>query len=138
MDVEAKIQGVSPSPAAESRTRELLLEEVHARVARYLGKLCRGNSDAVEELSQETMVRLVRSYDRLRDPAQLVPWAFRIATNVWRDERRRRRAVRAPRPGPSSGPAAWAAEQRDLVARLLEQPQRLPEPYRVALTLRYL
>lgn len=123
-------------PSAGARDR--LYEEVYGRVFRYLGKLCAGHTELAEELTQETMVRLLRSHGQLRNSSQFVPWAFRIATNVWRDERRRVRAVKQPLSAQAEGGAAGTAEQQELARRVLRQVERLPEVYRVALTLRYL
>ena len=44
-----------------------------------------------EDLVQETLIRAMRAYDRLRDPARAKGWLFAIATNVWRDQSRARR-----------------------------------------------
>ena len=123
-------------PAAEARDR--LTEEVYGRVFRYLGKLCGGHTELAEELTQETMVRLLRAHGQLRDARQFIPWAFRIATNVWRDERRRLRTAQPPSSFRTEGAVAGTAEQQELARRVLRQVERLPETYRVALTLRYL
>lgn len=51
-------------------------------------------SDA-EDLVQETLLRAMRSYDGLREPARAKGWLFAIATNAWRDlSRARGREVR--------------------------------------------
>ena len=46
---------------------DLITQEVYGRVFRYLGKLCAGHTELAEELTQETMVRLLRSHGQLRD-----------------------------------------------------------------------
>jgi RNA polymerase sigma-70 factor (ECF subfamily) len=118
-------------PAARDR----ILERIYPRVLRYLRKLAGGDLAAAEELAQESMLRLLRSLGGLRDPGRLVPWAFRIATNAWRDLRRSRPALPPPA---APGEAADPAEREELAARVLEALGGLPEIYRMALTLRYL
>ena len=119
------------------RPGDRITEEVYGRVFRYLCKLCAGHTELAEELTQETMVRLLRSHGQLREPDQFIPWAFRIATNLWRDERRRLRAVRRL-PVPPQSSDEPSAEQQELTRKVIRQLERLPEVYRVALTLRYL
>jgi len=51
-------------------------------------------SDA-EDLVQETLLRAMRAYDGLREPARAKGWLFAIATNAWRDlSRARGREIR--------------------------------------------
>ena len=116
---------------------DLITQEVYGRVFRYLGKLCAGHTELAEELTQETMVRLLRSHGQLRDSRQFIPWAFRIATNVWRDERRRIRSTRRMPAAPQL-PGELSPEQQELSRKVIRKLERLPEVYRVALTLRYL
>jgi RNA polymerase sigma-70 factor (ECF subfamily) len=117
---------------AEARDR--LVRDVYHRVFRYFLRLTRGREDAALDGAQETMLRILRALPELRDPQRFIPWALRIATNVWRDRLRGRqdveRAVEAvvvEEPG-----------RRLNVNDMLGRVDRLPEPYRSALTLRYL
>ena len=112
----------SDGPAAGTRDR--LYEEVYGRIFRYLGKLGGGHTELAEELTQETMVRLLRSHGQLRDTRQFIPWAFRIATNVWRDERRRVRGLRPILAARPEGAASGSAEQHELARRVLRQVER--------------
>jgi len=121
----------------DAAARDRLFEETYLRLLRYLGKLTNGNSALAEELSQETMVRVIRSFERLRDPERFIPWVFRIATHVWRDYHRARTAKEAV-DAAAPGAAAEPAERRELTDRVLRELSRLPEVYRVALTLRFL
>jgi RNA polymerase sigma-70 factor (ECF subfamily) len=44
-----------------------------------------GDIADAEDLVQETLLRAMRAYDRLRDPTRAKSWLFAIATNAWRD-----------------------------------------------------
>ncbi len=121
----------------DAAARDRLFEEIYARILRYHRKLATGRPALAEELTQEAMVRLIRSFDQLREPGRFIPWAFRIATNVWRDHHRPKgkRGADAPAEAPASG---RVAEREELAERVLEEVGRLPETYRVVLTLHYL
>jgi RNA polymerase sigma-70 factor (ECF subfamily) len=118
----------------DAAARERLFEDVYARLLRYHRKLAGGDAALAEELAQETMVRVLRSFAQLRDPERFIPWVFRIATNAWRDHRRRKSEAAPAGPEVRDG----AAERDDLSRKVLGLLEKLPEPYRSALTLRYL
>jgi len=46
-------------------------------------------TDIAEDLTQETMLRAHQSLSGLRDRERLVPWLYRIATNICRDHYRK-------------------------------------------------
>lgn len=55
-----------------------------------------GNPTDAEDLLQDTLLRAMRAYPELREPAQAKSWFFAIATNAWRDQlRSRSRRVQA-------------------------------------------
>ena len=43
------------------------------------------NEAEAEDLTQETLLRAYNKLSTLEDPARLVPWLYRIATNVTHD-----------------------------------------------------
>ena len=65
-----------------------VLTELVPRVFRFALRLTRDRNQA-EDIAQETFLRAWRRKQRLRDPAALRTWLFRIAVNVYRDELRR-------------------------------------------------
>lgn len=66
-----------------------------------------GSSSDSDDLVQETLLRAWRARDSLADPARLVPWLYRIATNACLDELARRpRRVLASDLRPAADPAA--------------------------------
>ena len=117
--------------AGDPGARDLLLEDVFQRVYRYWLRLAGGREDEALDGAQETIVRVLRSLDRLRDGDRFLPWALRIATNLWTDRRRQVRPLALA----SEVVAADRPERGDDAVREL---RALPDPYRIALTLRYL
>lgn len=117
---------------AEARDR--LVREVYHRILRYFLRLTRGHQDQALEGAQETMVRILRSLPDLREVERFIPWALRIATNVWRDRLRGREDVEL------TAPAAVSDEpdRRQQIHEMLRRVDTLPPPYRSAVTLRYL
>jgi RNA polymerase sigma-70 factor (ECF subfamily) len=53
-------------------------------MVRYIRGLVRDDAEA-EDLTQETLLRAYNKLSTLEDPARLVPWLYRIATNVTHD-----------------------------------------------------
>lgn len=89
----------------------------------------------VEDLYQETWLRVVRSVDRFDPGRRFSTWLFQIAVNLCRDWHRRR----VPEVAPAPAEVESATDQPRLEAgmdaeRLLA---RLPEPQREVLILRY-
>ncbi len=67
---------------------EARLEEAVERVFRFALRLA-GDRHQAEDLTQETILRAVRSGKIPSDARAMRVWLFQIAANVWRDERRR-------------------------------------------------
>ncbi|MGH9461678.1 MAG: RNA polymerase sigma factor [Vicinamibacteria bacterium] len=107
----------------------------------YLTRLTRSR-DRAEELAQEAFLRLYQHSARYREQGQLVPFLFRIATNLLRSEERRARRWRFlslkfssnghdPRPSPQV--RLLKEEATEHVGRALA---KLPLKYRSPLLLR--
>jgi RNA polymerase sigma factor (sigma-70 family) len=115
-----------------------VLAVCHARV---------GRADAAEELAQETLVRAWRALATLDDAARFGPWLCGIATRVCLDW------LKSPKRGETSlsaldrdgrafdvadaASSAAAHEHRDELRALLGEVERLPDDYRLVLTLFY-
>jgi len=128
------IRLVEHAQRGDATARDRLLEEAYRGVFRYHLRLARGAMDEAQELAHETMLRVVRSLETLREPTRFVPWVLAIAANVWRDARRRTPDAALPEELPAPEPQDDADEAQAVMHRL----DALPEPYRAALTLRYL
>jgi RNA polymerase sigma-70 factor (ECF subfamily) len=77
----ARIEPTVPQPFDD-------IEEHLGSVYRYALRLTR-RPDLAEDLTQETLLRGWRSWQKLRDQRAARVWLFRIATNIWTDQLRR-------------------------------------------------
>jgi RNA polymerase sigma-70 factor (ECF subfamily) len=126
---------------------EAAFEQLVRRHQRYVFNLAYRVLDdyaEAEELAQEAFVRVWRGLPGFRGQAQFTTWLYRIACNLClnRLPRLRRELLQIepleevlvnPDPSPSDVYAA-----REMSAFLHTQLDRLPEKYRLVLTLRYL
>jgi len=103
-----------------------------------------------EDLTQETLLRAHRKLSTLDDPSRLVPWLYRIATNICRD--RFRQASYRQRPGSldsdgasDQSPAHAIADTAPRLDKVMEQKEMsacvqdylagLSDPYRAVVLL---
>jgi RNA polymerase sigma factor (sigma-70 family) len=96
-------------------------------VLRYLRRLLDARA---EDAWQETFLRALRAYDRLRDGSHLRAWVFTIATNVAMDE------LRPKRQPPLDGEPVGEL-RRDAFRQLEHLTDDLPPTERAAVVLRY-
>ena len=133
-----------PSPPAGGPA-PVTFEEVLARhqgeIYRYTVQLTRNPADA-DDLYQETLLKAYRAFGRLDGTANHRAWLYRIATNTFLDDRRRRRregpldaAVEAALPAPAADHAA-KLDARDLLREVEVFVAGLPPKQRAALVLR--
>jgi RNA polymerase sigma-70 factor (ECF subfamily) len=105
------------------------LEGIHARhrgpILAYLTRLTHDPALA-EDLTQETFLRVSRGLSRFRGDSKLGTWIYRIATNVYLDQRRRD-ASRTPGAGYDlrdlAGPSSVVPQEPRLPDRLLEDSE---------------
>lgn len=131
--------------AASRRALEALLTRVYPRLLGYALKLtC--DKYLAEEVCQETMVRVITGWGgyrpvRGRAGASFQAWLFRIATNVYRDIRRKS-ARTASAGSPAPGGRGQVASAEDDAIRTIEREaimdavSALPEEQRAVLVLR--
>jgi RNA polymerase sigma-70 factor (ECF subfamily) len=116
-------------------------DRLHAVVARIAG-----NGADAEDLAQETFLKAFGAIHRFAGNSALYTWLYRIGVNTARDwlaARKRRPAVSldALEPGsfdptdPSASPLD-DLQKEELVARVRDAMDRLPEPFRSTLLLR--
>ena len=134
----------------DQRLDEALLEHQQA-IHGYILGIVRDTAEA-EDLTQETMLRAHRKLSTLEDPARLLPWLYRIATNICHDRfrqasfRNRPRSLGAPPEGESDrseandvtapGPRLdLALEQEEMSACVQRYLAQLDDPYRAAILL---
>ncbi len=119
-----------------------LIDRHKDSLVNYLTHLA-GRREVAEDLAQEAFLRLFRAAPGYRDEGRLLPFLFRIATNLLRSELRRERGWRAlgaivRAAPPCSTPAPSPGElllQRELRTELRRAIARLPWSFRVPLVL---
>ena len=99
-------------------------EEVFAFLVRRLGR------DRAEDAFQETFLRALRAYPKLKHAEHLRAWAFTIASRIAVDEHRRRRPQ-------SELPELTSHDGRPAFAELEHLADELPPTERAAVVLRY-
>ena len=100
----ARHRGPLPPPSPEQTA---FLEEAMTRFGRqtynYAYRLT-GNMADARDLSQEAFIRVYRAWRSFRPGTSFLAWIYRITTNLYRDELRRRKGVYAqPLPDDSTG-----------------------------------
>ena len=113
----------------------LALVDGHQRI---LGKICHLWADgptARDDLRQEILLQLWRSYPSFRGASSAATWIYRVALNTALLGRRRRRPPAAPLPEELPAPAAPGAERDLELAALRACIRALPEVDRVLVLL---
>lgn len=129
-----------------------LVEQYHYRLTRYLIYVL-GRRDGVDDLVQETWLRVLERGATFDGRARFEPWLFTIARNLAIDTQRRRSAVSLdssstgpadadlPSPGidiPSDAPSPFlAAARSEDASRLAHALQTLEQATREVLVLRF-
>lgn len=117
-----------------------LLDQAVPSVRRFLFRLG-VRAAALDDLTQEVFVAVLRGFDQYRGEAGFLTWVLGIALNVQRAWRRRQHAVPQPqieieRTAVDRGPGQLAADH-DEVACLRRDLDRLSEGEREAFVLRH-
>src|ERR671933_2607877 len=99
-------------------------DEVYAFLVRRVGR------ERAEDAFQETFLRSLRAYPKLRHGEHLRAWAFTIASRIAIDEHRRPRAD-------AGLPELRAEDGRPAFAELEHLADQLPPTERAAVVLRY-
>ncbi len=127
----------------DGAARRALVVRYQGPVFALLGRmLCRvGQDDQVEDLAQETFLRVFRALPRYRTDggAKLSTWILTIATRLAIDLLRRRRPVLVDAttvPLAARGSTDGPTQRRQLAVALRDAVAELPPPYRAAFLLR--
>ncbi|HEY6476353.1 MAG TPA: sigma-70 family RNA polymerase sigma factor [Polyangia bacterium] len=111
-----------PARAAQESWRRFLetYEPLRSQLYRYCRYLTRSPWDA-EDLAQDALARAFVTLARLggEEPTNPRAWLFRIASNLWIDEKRRHRELPAEAPEPVGPPAAEPRASREAAGTLL-------------------
>jgi RNA polymerase sigma-70 factor (ECF subfamily) len=152
-------EGIEPSDVdlvRAYRTGDIhAFEELHRRYVASIYRLVRrklGDALLAEDIAQETFMKALRMMDRVDDSFNFGGWVHTVARNLCFDElRRRQRDLRvdggdeddddlmATLPSTSRGfDPVQVQESNELRRQVWAVAQRLPEKYRLVLTLREL
>ena len=152
-------EGIEPSDVdlvKAYRTGDIkAFEELHRRYVASIFRLVRrklGDALLAEDIAQETFLKALRMMDRVDDSFNFGGWVHTVARNLCFDElRRRQRDLRADGgdgddddlmanlPSPSRGfDPVQVQESNELRRQVWAVSQKLPEKYRLVLTLREL
>jgi len=125
--------------------REKLVEQYQYRLVRYLGSLL-GRRDGVDDLVQETWLRVLERGESYNGRSRFEPWLFRVARNIALDAMRKRPmfsldsneedAVRSSPSSSEPSPYTIAARTQD-AERLAHSLETLEPLFREALMLRF-
>lgn len=103
-----------------------------------------GRADCVDDLTQESLLRALRSLASLSEPEKFGPWVCGIATRVCLDWLKSRRRGDVEFSALSDGQPSWPAresgtdvDRADEIDRLMCEVERLPLPQREVLMLYY-
>lgn len=97
-----------------------LMRRYEKKVYNFAFRLC-GNYDDANDIAAETFVRIYHALTHFRGDASFITWLFRIVTNVYLDDRKRKRA----RPQQSLEEVIELEETN--VRRQIEDPAPTPE-----------
>ena len=129
-----------------ARGDDAAFEEVYDRLAPRLEVFLRRRTTdlgRVEDVVQQTMLRIHRARGRFTLGARVLPWAFAIARRLLVDAQRRTREVLATTDDARAGellvaldaPADDVASAKEIAARLTEELAKIPENQRLAFEL---
>src|SRR6185295_991619 len=135
---------LTASPEASDKRPEDLVRENIGWVRGWLRGRVK-DPDLADDLCQESFLRALRRFSRLRDPAKAAGWLYRIAENTLRDHlrnesRRKKRVVFTDQLEEMETPAAPSEDplgQAEATGKLLEMVQALPPKLREPLLLRH-
>ena len=139
---------------AYQRGEASAFEELHRRYVTSIYRLVRrklGDGYLAEDIAQETFLKSLRTMDRVDDSFNFGGWIHTVARNLCYDELRRRQRdpraedtsddedamVRLPSTQRDFDPVQ-AQESNEVRRQVWDVAQRLPEKYRLVLTLREL
>jgi RNA polymerase sigma-70 factor (ECF subfamily) len=127
-------------PGREGHPAALLSERYRERLLACAHRVL-GDWQEAEDVVQEVFLRSPKAA-RLRDAASVAAWlhavCYRIAIDRLRARNRRTRALESLAPGGLAEPVTSDLERSEEEKRVRDALERLEEPYRTAVRLRYL
>lgn len=110
--------------------------EAHIPALRRYARALTGNADQADDLVQDCLERAIRKQSLFRRETNLKAWLFTILVNLFRNERKRKAAVRFDALSESAEPSEAPPQPgRIALAEAARAIQRLPGDQREALLL---
>jgi RNA polymerase sigma-70 factor (ECF subfamily) len=139
--IKQPVASVAAPPDGEAFSFSVLVERYGDEIYRYAWHLARNQADA-DDLYQETLLKAFRAYTRLPADANHRAWLYKIASNTFISDLRKRGRdhpltdtveyqLADPAPDPASG-----IDARDLLSDVETFVNQLPPKQRMALVLR--
>ena len=123
----------------------MLVDRHYDALMGYLYRMCGGNRPLVEDLAQETFLRVLRSIGRYDYPRPFKPWLYAIATNLARSHYARadtRRSMTIANPvakdATTNPPIEDIVTNSEDVRQAVQALMMLPDHFREVIVLRYL
>lgn len=137
---EADAELIARTRAGDHDAFRALVDRYKNPLVGYLSHMVRDRSHA-EELAQEAFVRVYQNVERYRDDGKFAPYLFRIATNLYRSECRRKRRwdfllLGFSRNGTHQRSPQTEALEQEIVRHVSGALAALPLRYRSAVVLR--
>ena len=125
-------------PWPDHPTFDQVVDRFQAEIYRYATHLTRNHADA-DDLYQETLLKAYRAFDKLNGQSNHRAWLYKIATNTFLSDRRKRGRETALDPERVDAIPAAAADDaarldaRDLLGEVDHFVSTLPHKQRIAL-----
>jgi RNA polymerase sigma-70 factor (ECF subfamily) len=103
---------------------EVLYRRYRLQLYSYLNRALPGRSATVDDVYQQTWIRVVENLDRYSHSDRFLSWLFKIAHNLIVDEFRRSsrfEAVELTERLPDPGAPAWTGVEREEFAQAIEE-----------------
>lgn len=119
---------------------EVLYNRYRRQLFSYLNRVIPGRSALVDDLYQQTWLKIIKSLPTYREEQKFLSWAFRIAHNLAVDSFRRearREEVEIDERIPDNADPPWGRMERETLKQLLEEAmQELSDEQREVVLLR--
>jgi RNA polymerase sigma-70 factor (ECF subfamily) len=139
--LEGNTPGSDPPASLEAPPFSAVIDQVGAEIYRYTWHLTRNQADA-DDLYQETLMKAFKAYNRLPADANHRAWLYRIASNTFISDRRKRKRdnplteVMEQTLSAGTPDHARGLDARDLLRDVEVFVEQLPPKQRIALVLR--
>ncbi len=140
-----EVEIVKKAKDGDKKAFEVIVKKYQNRVANLIFKII-GDSDIVEDLTQEVFLRVFESLKEYKFSSAPYTWIYRITVNICIDEIRKRQRSRAyslfdvlsqnPKAEPSYSPVEKNVERSEMREIIEKAMSKLPPEYKTVIILR--